>query len=201
MSADVPYSVSNSRSHHIEHAHPLTSDYTTSYGHDHHHDPVMYRAEGAADKSPGYRQFTVPSRSDGLLQAQHLPTIVSDSSASYAASLASSSHHGGSVGHDMHYSPLESSYPQSSPDALSYEFVGSRGRPTSEYGSNSPPLTSPQSASANPSASRQALESRPGPSRQTSKRKEKPRIELAPDQPLTTQGKPRARVYVACAQW
>ncbi|KAI0345771.1 hypothetical protein BDW22DRAFT_911829 [Trametopsis cervina] len=33
------------------------------------------------------------------------------------------------------------------------------------------------------------------------KRREKPKIELAPDQPLTTQGKPRARVYVACMQW
>lgn len=33
------------------------------------------------------------------------------------------------------------------------------------------------------------------------KRREKPRIELAPDQPPTTQGKPRARVYVACIQW
>jgi hypothetical protein len=33
------------------------------------------------------------------------------------------------------------------------------------------------------------------------KRREKPRIELALDQPPTTQGKPRARVYVACLQW
>lgn len=33
------------------------------------------------------------------------------------------------------------------------------------------------------------------------KRREKPHIELAPDQPLTTQGKQRARVYVACVQW
>ena len=32
-------------------------------------------------------------------------------------------------------------------------------------------------------------------------RREKARIELAPDQPPTTQGKPRARVYVACVQW
>lgn len=31
-------------------------------------------------------------------------------------------------------------------------------------------------------------------------RREKPRIELAPDQPPTTQGRPRARVYVACLQ-
>lgn len=32
------------------------------------------------------------------------------------------------------------------------------------------------------------------------KRREKPHIELSPDQPLTTQGKQRARVYVACVQ-
>ncbi|KAJ3777956.1 hypothetical protein FB446DRAFT_715701 [Lentinula raphanica] len=31
-------------------------------------------------------------------------------------------------------------------------------------------------------------------------RRERPRIALAPDQPPTTQGKPRARVYVACIQ-
>ena len=32
-------------------------------------------------------------------------------------------------------------------------------------------------------------------------RREKPKIALAPDQPPTTQGRPRARVYVACIQW
>jgi hypothetical protein len=32
-------------------------------------------------------------------------------------------------------------------------------------------------------------------------RREKPKIALAADQPPTTQGKPRARVYVACIQW
>ncbi|KAJ7677492.1 hypothetical protein B0H17DRAFT_944826 [Mycena rosella] len=37
-------------------------------------------------------------------------------------------------------------------------------------------------------------------SRPRKSRREKPRIELAPDQPPTTQGKPRARVYVACIQ-
>lgn len=40
----------------------------------------------------------------------------------------------------------------------------------------------------------------PSPSSRKSRRV-KPHIELAPDQPLTTQGKPRARVYVACLQW
>ncbi|KAJ7069638.1 hypothetical protein C8F01DRAFT_1113449 [Mycena amicta] len=38
------------------------------------------------------------------------------------------------------------------------------------------------------------------PARPKKSRREKPRIELAPDQPPTTQGKPRARVYVACLQ-
>jgi hypothetical protein len=32
-------------------------------------------------------------------------------------------------------------------------------------------------------------------------RKEKQQIELAPDQPPTTQGRPRTRVFVACVQW
>ncbi|KAG6910688.1 hypothetical protein DXG01_008732 [Tephrocybe rancida] len=44
--------------------------------------------------------------------------------------------------------------------------------------------------------------SEPSPVPQKRKpRREKPRIDLAPDQPPTTQGKPRARVYVACVQW
>lgn len=38
-------------------------------------------------------------------------------------------------------------------------------------------------------------------SRTRKTRREKPRIQLAPDQPPTTQGKPRSRVYVACVQW
>ncbi|KZT12056.1 uncharacterized protein LAESUDRAFT_641362 [Laetiporus sulphureus 93-53] len=38
------------------------------------------------------------------------------------------------------------------------------------------------------------------PERQSKSRREKPRLELAPDQPLTTQGRPRTRVFVACVQ-
>ncbi|KAF8073616.1 hypothetical protein FPV67DRAFT_1478620 [Lyophyllum atratum] len=56
----------------------------------------------------------------------------------------------------------------------------SRTRPRSEYSGDS----------SAPSA--------PPPKRKN--RREKPRIDLAPDQPPTTQGKPRARVYVACVQ-
>jgi hypothetical protein len=39
------------------------------------------------------------------------------------------------------------------------------------------------------------------PQRRGRPRREKPHIELAPDQPPTTQGKARSRVYVACVQW
>lgn len=39
------------------------------------------------------------------------------------------------------------------------------------------------------------------PARSRKTRREKPRLALAPDQPPTTQGKQRARVFVACVQW
>lgn len=39
------------------------------------------------------------------------------------------------------------------------------------------------------------------PNKPRKARRPKPRIDLAPDQPPTTQGKARARVYVACLQW
>ena len=41
----------------------------------------------------------------------------------------------------------------------------------------------------------------PGSNQTRRPRKDKPRIGLAPDQPPTTQGRPRARVFVACVQW
>jgi hypothetical protein len=61
------------------------------------------------------------------------------------------------------------------------------------------------SMSRSPPAEHDALpvtrEGEQPPHKPPTKRREKPRIELAPDQPLTTQGKPRARVFVACVQW
>jgi hypothetical protein len=39
------------------------------------------------------------------------------------------------------------------------------------------------------------------PSHLRKPRKDRARIDLAPDQPPTTQGRPRARVFVACVQW
>jgi hypothetical protein len=41
----------------------------------------------------------------------------------------------------------------------------------------------------------------PSPSHPRKSRRDRTRIDLAPDQPPTTQGRPRARVFVACVQW
>ncbi|KAI0630960.1 hypothetical protein C8Q77DRAFT_1130283 [Trametes polyzona] len=59
------------------------------------------------------------------------------------------------------------------------------------FPSASHPYPSPSHTETEPTASRGSSE--PGPSK-------KPRIQLAPDQPPTTHGKPRERVYLACSQ-
>ncbi|KAH7928462.1 hypothetical protein BV22DRAFT_1030769 [Leucogyrophana mollusca] len=64
-----------------------------------------------------------------------------------------------------------------------------------EFFTDASPTTAESSSSQSPAAGDEDSASRSRKSR-----REKPRIELAPDQPLTTQGKPRARVYVACVQ-
>lgn len=86
----------------------------------------------------------------------------------------------------------------------------------SEYASyripRQPPAPSPSSSSQSPPAipdplppatqTFQSIEAlSPTSSLSTARRKEKPRLALAPDQPLTSQGKARTRVYVACVQW
>ncbi|CCM03520.1 uncharacterized protein FIBRA_05654 [Fibroporia radiculosa] len=58
-----------------------------------------------------------------------------------------------------------------------------------------PMSASSSTSEAKPRRSSAAPEKRTGKSR-----REKLKLELAPDQPLTTQGKPRTRVYVACVQ-
>ncbi|KAF8644423.1 hypothetical protein AX16_008483 [Volvariella volvacea WC 439] len=61
---------------------------------------------------------------------------------------------------------------------------------------------SPVVASSSTDGDAQPHDLQPPPTTRAKKpRKPKPRIELAPDQPPTTQGRPRARVYVACIQW
>lgn len=83
-----------------------------------------------------------------------------------------------------------SAYPSRSYDAVQSD---SRSAVSHSSLSRSPPAQADPLSTAHRS---EATASKP-----SAKRREKPRIELAPDQPLTTQGKPRARVYVACVQW
>lgn len=75
-----------------------------------------------------------------------------------------------------------------------------------------PGLASAASSSSSQSPERALIEKSPptagvslstpvSPTYTSRPRQEKARIQLAPDQPLTTQGKPRTRVYVACIQW
>ncbi|KAF7314507.1 Zn(2)-C6 fungal-type domain-containing protein [Mycena kentingensis (nom. inval.)] len=111
------------------------------------------------------------------------------------------------------YSHIRAPYPPQSPVDAPYE------RPYYDYRQGMPPTSSArlpemtrietqytrrddQPLSATPvSPDSDQWPSPTAPSTKPKKsRREKPRIELAVDQPLTTQGKPRARVYVACIQ-
>jgi hypothetical protein len=82
-------------------------------------------------------------------------------------------------------------YPDSSSTASPSSLIASTEGP----GSSSPPF--PPSESLEPevvhSVSPQARARKP--------LKDRSRIHLAPDQPPTSQGRPRARVFVACLQW
>ena len=101
-----------------------------------------------------------------------------------------------------HYSQMNSSAYYSNVDSLPYAYSSSTRLPdTSSVTSHSSPSSSPPPATAHQLPAQEQPHSSYAPSRVTQKRREKPRIALAPDQPLTTQGKPRARVYVACVQW
>ncbi|KAF5344976.1 hypothetical protein D9757_013784 [Collybiopsis confluens] len=82
----------------------------------------------------------------------------------------------------------------------------SRRRQINSLALDPPPTYSSSSAQTPPVASTsgswslQATEVEPVDLPKKKTRREKPKIALAPDQPPTTQGKPRARVYVACLQ-
>lgn len=66
---------------------------------------------------------------------------------------------------------------------------------------SNPSTYTPSTASPSDSWPPTMKEDQSGDPPKKKSRREKPKIALAPDQPPTTQGKPRARVYVACLQW
>lgn len=77
----------------------------------------------------------------------------------------------------------------------------SRTRATAAPHSPSQPLYHPHPRQVEETLPTSPVESPLTPVSRKKSRRPKHRIELAPDQPLTTQGKPRARVFVACLQW
>jgi len=100
---------------------------------------------------------------------------------------------------DMSYDDRDSDSVQNNFNLMRYPDGSSTARPsslaTSTEGPGSPPPSFPLSSS---------LEVVPSTSHQRRARKtlkNRPQIDLAPDQPPTTQGRPRARVFVACLQW
>jgi hypothetical protein len=85
------------------------------------------------------------------------------------------------------------------PDSSSTVSPSSMGASTEGPNSCSPPF--PPSDSLGPGVIHPASPpQRPQP-RTGKPFKDRQRIDLAPDQPPTTQGRPRARVFVACLQW
>lgn len=79
------------------------------------------------------------------------------------------------------------------PDTSTTPSPSSLGAPTSTESSG--PTSSPTFLLPD------LLDVDPAPNQTRKSRKDKPRIDLAPDQPPTTHGRPRARVFVACFQW
>lgn len=135
-----------------------------------------------------------------------------------ASNVASSSSPSPTYPHPRQHHPLTQMLPSmlyttSHPDDTPSGPAFSRSFATSAaYGyahSHSSSSLSPQSVTTHklPSTPATSNDDRPIPApsqqlaRPPAKRREKPKIELSADQPLTTQGKPRARVYVACLQW
>ena len=106
----------------------------------------------------------------------------------------------------MLYPAAHSDDPSPAP-AFTRPFASAPPHPYTQSSSNSslsPQLGTSHKASVAPATSADDRQLSPAPqptARSLAKRREKPKIELSSDQPLTTQGKPRARVYIACVQW
>ena len=93
---------------------------------------------------------------------------------------------------------------QTSYDLSPYQDTSTTPSPPGLITSTDGPEVATWSSSLLPDSPHLALSSSNSTSSQAQSRKsrkEKLRIELAPNQPPTTQGRPRARVFVACLQW
>ena len=200
MSGGVPYSLSNDRASYGAPDHP--SAYSSTSG-PHSYSYAPYPARNTAYDAGHGRvdSGTAPSSLSGMFHhAEH------DAQHHYSRS----GHPGDGFSHQSglaHSRDQVWQYPQAIPDAprprLDHSALDmGQSRGYHDAMSHAPSIAGPShghglAGGTSPSSTRSAPT---GPSTGRSRR-EKPRLELAPDQPLTTQGKPRTRVYVACVQW
>ncbi|CAL1713148.1 unnamed protein product [Somion occarium] len=189
----MPFPAEDNRSFGPEQAGRIQGGLSYMHGHDH----TSYNEHDYASK-PAYRSY---GSVNGVSEPQSSLSSVLGYGAQHPARLSSTGAHGSSGDyHSLPPSSVQTSYEQTEVSDGSSVVRGARPSevfPTaSPSGSGHSPIAN---ASAQPQYSERSL-SPPSEPRPLGKRKEKPRIALAPDQPLTTQGKPRARVYVACVQ-
>ena len=177
---------------------PLQYDYQPHHQQDFHHD------RHSAHSQASYRNHPHPPEHPSPSVTPNIPSNPSPGPSTYPQPRQHHPHQ--QLAPSMMYTPHP---PEPSSSAFHRSFAPSGPQPYTN--SHSSPSLSPQleviASSAPPSTSDPVkTEDHPAPgvtasSSRSTKRREKPKIELAPDQPLTTQGKPRARVYVACIQW
>ncbi|KAL4250671.1 hypothetical protein ABKN59_005386 [Abortiporus biennis] len=187
MSTNLPFPVSDNRSYVAE-----TARFQDQAFYDDQSDATHYR--GPALKLPDYRQYAVPS---------NRPQVISQPGSPYTALYDPTRLHvpaayGGGPMHNDHYVHIPQQTMLHGPENAIYasiprsnQVIASHATPSPTTSHSPPNISHPLPVGNDPS---------PSPPRYVNRRREKPRIELAPDQPLTTQGKPRTRVYVACVQ-
>lgn len=210
MSGALPFPTSDNRSLISGDATLQNAPYSYAYERDAHLEdtPLRQPSSSYASLLPDSRHAQSSTVADFSYvahgQARHLVNgTLGGSTDQERATHASQGYQHASLSHRDQYAQLHpgNMYSSSEDSALSayasrsYENALSDDRSAASHSSasRSPPVQS-DSLSAGTNAEQ-------GAPKATTKRREKPRIELAPDQPLTTQGKPRARVYVACVQW
>lgn len=184
----IPHSSGNSYS-----GHQLQLDTNhVRYSHEHYLSRSAYGSEDGARAGSSYAEPSV----SGIYNPRQ--SALRQSSGVHRASLSSPAHD------DSFYSPNHG--PLSSQPSISSlssvdtsAFAASFGREDAMPSVSSP--VGSQFLADNCDASRRADALLPVAPPSNKSRRDKNRIELAPDQPLTTQGKPRTRVYVACVQW
>ena len=192
MSANFPFPVSGDRAYHgADDVPPHAGHDVAHYAHGSseylqfaHEDAFAVTGTGAASDPSAPGLYHAPSHFQARM---HRSESVSSAS--------NSIYHIDTPPSDYQVSQLDDAPPLG--DSIGISPISTRDSQSAEP-SAAVPSSSSSAATVGSSAKPVASERRPSYGKS---RREKPRLELAPDQPLTTQGKPRSRVYVACVQW